>query len=87
VAVNPVRILPPKDLAALEREEPAFRLFTDVFSRFIIRGTVQPDDLDQVSGKDPAPAETRRKVTFAVQDEPEVNTAFGGGGGNVTDCL
>lgn len=24
----------------LEREEPAFRLFTDVFSRFVIRGAV-----------------------------------------------
>lgn len=29
-----------QEMELLEEEEPAFRLFTDVFSRFIIRGAV-----------------------------------------------
>ncbi len=44
-----------KDVAALENEEPAFRLFTDVFSRFIIHGTVTPSP-QGTPGPGPGPA-------------------------------
>lgn len=59
-------------MAALENEEPAFRLFTDVFSRFIIHGTVQaeaaPAELaDRAEQADRADTyvPASRKVTFA----------------------
>ena len=40
-------IINKQEVAALEAEEPAFHLFTDVFSRFIIRGAVRPDVVDE----------------------------------------
>ncbi len=70
-----------KELEALENDEPAFRLFTDVFSRFIISGAVNIEPQPSTLGADVKKRRSRsttlevdetqmaRRVTFTVDEK------------------
>ncbi len=72
-----------KDIAALENEEPAFRLFTDVFSRFVIRGTVETEPQPQKNQKskrrkvefDETSMTAQRRVIFAIDEKVKINNS------------
>jgi hypothetical protein len=72
-----------KDIAALENEEPAFRLFTDVFSRFVIRGTVETEPQPQKNQKskrrkvefDETSMTAQRRVIFAIDEKVKISNS------------
>ena len=57
-----------KDVDALESDEPALRLFTDVFSRFIIRGT-NPPIPNVIKPTVYNETQAARRVTFAGDEK------------------
>jgi hypothetical protein len=63
-----------KDVDALDSDEPAFRLFTDVFSRFIIRGSAGTNRPIPNAIKPTMYDETQmaRRVTFAVDEKVNI---------------
>jgi hypothetical protein len=78
-----------KELEALENDEPAFRLFTDVLSRFIISGAVNIEPQPSTLGADVKKRRSRsttsevdetqmaRRVTFAVDEKVKTNKRNG----------
>jgi hypothetical protein len=56
-----------KVVDALESDEPAFQLFTDVFSRFIIRGSAPVPETIKSTLNDET--QMARRVTFAVDEK------------------